>query len=255
MLSVLFISRGRTLRFHDLFREELRSILRQYTSSGFTGRLVINSRRFVVEIDLLRGRIVAVLARDEERGTIHQGVNAIRLLGSIVDERSGFVEVVELDERLISVDLDSFPSARLGVESEKILEQLLGGGEVAGGESAAASAPRERVETQGLGAERVSKKLREVLRDVGTLVKIVLDSYKSSEGEFSSIDNVKDALRKGTGPGSIGYARCHDVENAAKVAQILCSQDACATSSSLGEESRRLRCKLYWAPSSAVPGL
>jgi len=255
LLGVLFISRGRTLRFHDLFREELRSILRRYTSSGFTGRLVINSGRFVVEVDLLRGRVVAALARDEERGTIYQGVDAIRLLGSVADKRSGFVEVVELDERRVSVDLESFPSARLGAESEKILEPLLGGGEVAGGESVAAPAPPERVETRGLGAERVSEKLREALRDVGTLVKIVLDSYRSSEEEFSGIDGVKEALRKDMGPGSIGYARCHDVEDSSKVIHVLCSRDACATSGSLDGESRRLRCKLYWAPSSAVPGL
>ena len=239
---MLFLSRGKTIKFHNLFEEDLQSIIKEYTARGFTGRLVIYLDNYTIELELQGGRIVAAMAEDKASGNIVKGEEAIKLLREKLGERNGYVEVIELNDEKIRVDLEYAPSARVPGLS---VEQLFG--EKPGPQAIEASqttrTPSEETRA-GFSHEALS-----LARDVAALLRIVLRAEKSIEISSDRLSKVVAALSESRGPYSIAYARCITRHN--RVINVVCTSNGCAAADVNGnyveELEEPMTCKIYFA--------
>ena len=244
MKRVLFLSRGRTIRFHNLFEEELPSILKSYAEKGFTGRLIIYLDDYTIELDLQRGRIVAALAEEKTRGNIIRGEEAINVLRERIREKNGYVEVLELSDEKIQIDLDYAPDARIPETSSKELLGL-----EAKPEPVETSRERQVPPAEELGG-KFSHEALSLARDVAALLRIVLHAEKSAEITGNKLSQVITALSESRGTYSIAYARCITRHN--RVINIVCTKTGCAAADANGnyveELEEPMTCKIYFAP-------
>ena len=239
---MLFLSRGRTIKFHKLFEEDLPSILRDYASKEFTGRLIIYLDDYTIELELRGGRVVAAMAEEKASGNIVKGEDAINLLRGKLGDRNGYVEVVELSDEKIRVDLEYAPDSRVPGLS---VEQLLGAGP--GPRAAETSqAPSMRSEEPGF---RFSHEALSLARDVAALLRIVLRAEKSTEISSDRLSRVVAALSESRGPYSVAYARCITRHN--RVINVVCTEAGCAAADVNGnyveELEEPMTCKIYFA--------
>ncbi|BEP17335.1 hypothetical protein PYJP_06870 [Pyrofollis japonicus] len=243
---MLFLSRGRTLRFHEFFNEAPRTVLEKYMETGFTGRIQINTPDYYVEIELLDGKPVAIIAREQGTGSIMKGKDALKILGRVLDSKEGFAEIVELSKENIGIDLESEPEAAID-QSE--LRKMLGT------EKEAEQAPETLV--QPVGEIKISEQmlamLRTLLKDVGTLVKMILRSEETRTFENTSIAEALGNTLANMSPDHLVYANCRLDDGL--VINILCDTSGCAMLTADGKTvdastlvSKRGRCKLYITP-------
>ena len=240
---MLFLSRGKTIKFHNLFEEDLQSIIKDYAARGFTGRLVIYLDNYTIELELQGGRIVAVMAEEKTGGNIIRGEEAIKLLREKLGERNGYVEVIELNDEKIRVDLEYAPNARVPGLS---VEQLLGEKPVSQAIEAshAQSTPSEEPRI-GFSHEALS-----LARDVAALLRIVLHAEKSTELSSDRLSKVIAALSESRGSYSVAYARCITRHN--RIINVVCTSNGCAAADVNGNHVEELEepmnCKIYLAP-------
>ncbi len=243
--GVLFLSRGRTIKFHNLFEEDLPGIVRSYTSKGFTGRLVIYLNDYTVELELHRGKIVAALGEEKASGRILKGDEVIEILRRRLGEKDGYVEVVELDDERVRVDLDYAPDARV---SENALERLLGMELEAVSQPAAVSKTQQAPSVEATGV-KFSYEALSLARDVAALLRIVLHAEKSTEITTDKLSRVLAALSESRGNYSVAYARCITRQN--RVINVVCTEAGCAAADVNGnyveELEEPMNCKIYFA--------
>ncbi len=240
---MLFLSRGKTIKFHNLFEEDLQSIIKDYAARGFSGRLVIYLDNYTIELELQRGRIVAVMAEEKTSGNIIRGEEAIKLLREKLGERNGYVEVIQLNDEKIRVDLEYAPNARVPGLS---VEQLLGEKPV--------SQAIEASHAQGTPSEEprigFSHEALSLARDVAALLRIVLHAEKSTEISSDRLSKVIAALSESRGSYSVAYARCITRHN--RIINVVCTSNGCAAADVNGNHVEELEepmnCKIYLAP-------
>jgi len=238
----LFLSRGRTIKFHKLFEEDLPSIIRDYAGKGFTGRLIIYLDDYTIELELQGGRIVAAMAEEKAGGNIVKGEDAIKLLRGKLGERNGYVEVVELSDEKIRVDLEYALDAHVPGLS---VEQLLG---TEPGPRVAETSQAPSMHGEGPSV-RFSHEALSLARDVAALLRIVLRAEKSTEISTDRLSRVLAALSESREPYSVAYARCITRHN--RVINVVCTSSGCAAADVNGnyveELEEPMNCKIYFA--------
>ena len=239
----MFLSRGRTIKFHKLFEEDLPSILRNYALKGFTGRLVIYLDDYTIELEFQGGRVVAAMAEEKASGSIVKGEEAINLLRGKLGDKNGYVEVIELSDEKIQVDLDYAPDARVpGLSIEQVLGTRPGPRATETSQTPSTPSEEPRVE--------FSHEALSLARDVAALLRIVLHAEKSTEISSDKLSKVISVLSESRGSYSVAYARCITRHN--RVINVVCTSNGCAAADTNGNHVEELEepmtCKIYFAP-------
>jgi hypothetical protein len=245
---MLFLSRGRTLRFHEFFRETPHTVLNRYIGSNFTGRIQINTPEYYLEIEILDGKPVAIIAQEQSSGSIIKGKGALRILKKILSAKDGFAEIVELSQEKVKIDLGSDPDAIIKPEDFK---------EVFSQEEAKSVITPEEAEIQNrsqLPAEiRINEALYAALKDIGTLIRITLRSENEYIVEDASLVNLVNRVVDSVKPDRIAFINCR--LSSGESINVLCDSNGCAIMTSSGEvpgrdkiAKERGKCKVYIAP-------
>ena len=120
----MFISRGRTVKLVDAYRENLLEVVSECLRRYPYARIVYRSTSGLeLQIEVGDGRIEACSLVDE-RGNVYYGDECMDKVveKGIVESREGAIEVIELSEELVELDLGFAPYAR--VSRDKGLEIL-----------------------------------------------------------------------------------------------------------------------------------
>ena len=239
----MFIARGRTIAFHHLHREPLPEVLRRYVESGLTGRLVVRTPGATAELELMRGRVVGLVA--EAGGRALAGREALRVLQELASARDGFVEVVELSEDRVRVDMESLPQAR--VEHETVLEALAPRRDVTrGARESVPGAPGAKEDMQ------VARDPAELARNPVALLGIVLRGRRGRDMKVLSAREAAEILRDemGMAAAGVGYARC--VTGSGLGVNVVCVRGRCAAVDVEGRPAdgmeEEMECEIYLAP-------